>query len=118
MQRWLCGLSGFLLIQPAVAGMPDLLCRATKATIIEGSTLEASTVAWPDIYRFSSGKLFISSPGQKEYLYGTVRELEPHRFTVGYMTLLVDDRDERKILVVHADKLAPKVVALHCSAAL
>ena len=118
MRRWLCGLLPIFFIQPAAAGMPDLLCHASKVTIVDGSTLETANSTWSDIYRFSSGKLLISSPGRKEYLYGIVRELEPSRFVVGYMTLLLDDRDEHRILVIHADKLAPKVIALVCSASL
>jgi hypothetical protein len=51
---------------------------------------------WSDLYRFSNGKLLISSTGRPEYLYGAIREVEHRRYAVGYMTILIDNNDERK----------------------
>jgi hypothetical protein len=91
-----------------------MICRATTATIVDGKTLQSANTEWTDSYRFSGGALFITRKGDREYLYGTLTEVEPRRFVVGYMTILIDNSDKGRMLIVHADTKHPKVIALRC----
>jgi hypothetical protein len=113
--RWWCfGALALLTTQPAAATVPDMLCRASGATFIDGKTLVPSRSEWSDVYRFSGGALLISGPNRREYFYGKLVEVEPGRFVVGYLTLQIDAQDERRMLVVHADKNIPMVITFLC----
>ncbi|HLF09541.1 MAG TPA: hypothetical protein VI789_09395, partial [Dehalococcoidia bacterium] len=81
-------LSPLVLLSVAQAqAIPDLVCRGDEVVSIDHSRLTTSKYASTDIYRFSGGKLYISSKEREEYLYSDVREVEPGRYTSAHKTI-------------------------------
>ena len=79
MNGWLLGLLGASLLGaagPGHASVPNTTCRLERQTRIDPTTL-AGTVSNPaETYRFSNGKLYVSSPDRAEYIYNDVSEVE------------------------------------------
>ena len=70
-----------------------------------------------DVYRIRGGHLFITTPGEAEYLYNNVVEVEPGRFVSGHKTLLLTARTAdpgRKLLVLHVHELDIRVTRFFC----
>ena len=74
------------------AAMPELECHADEQTRIDPITLDAEHSDVSDVYRIRGGHLFITAPGEAEYLYNNVVEVEPGRFVSGHKTLLLTAR--------------------------
>ena len=72
--------------------MPELECHADEQTRIDPITLDADHSDVSDVYRIRGGHLFITTPGEAEYLYNNVVEVEPGRFLSGHKTLLLTAR--------------------------
>ena len=90
------------------AAMPELECHADEQTRIDPITLDADHSDVSDIYRIRGGHLFITTPGEAEYLYDNVVEVEPGRFVSGRKTLLLTARTAdpgRKLLVLHVHEV-------------
>jgi hypothetical protein len=99
------------------AAMPELECHADEQTRIDPITLDADHGDVSDIYRIRGGHLFITPPGEAEYLYNTVVEVEPGRFVSGHKTLLLTARTAdpgRKLVVLHAQELDIRVTRFFC----
>jgi hypothetical protein len=99
------------------AAMPELECHADEQTRIDPITLEADHSDVSDVYRIRGGHLFITTPGEAEYLYNNVVEMEPGRFVSGHKTLLLTARTAdpgRKLLVLHVDELDIRVTRFFC----
>jgi hypothetical protein len=65
----------------------------------------------------ASVHLFITAPGEAEYLYNNVVEVEPGRFVSGHKTLLLTVRTAdpgRKLLVLHVHELDIRVTRFFC----
>jgi hypothetical protein len=99
------------------AAMPELECHADEQTRIDPITLDADHSDVSDIYRIRGGHLFITTPGEAEYLYNNVVEVEPGRFVSGHKTLLLTARTAdpgRKLVVLHAHELDIRVTRFFC----
>ena len=99
------------------ATMPELECHADEQTRIDPITLDADHSDVSDVYRIRGGHLFITVPGEAEYLYNNVVEVEPGRFVSGHKTLLLTARTAdpgRKLLVLHVHELDIRVTRFFC----
>ena len=99
------------------AAMPDLECYADEQARIDPITLDADHSDVSDVYRIKGGNLFITTPGQAEYIYNNVVEVEPGRFVSGHKTLLLTARTAdlgRKLLVLHFHELDIRVMRFFC----
>ena len=97
--------------------MPELECHADVQTRIDPITLDADHSDVSDIYLIRGGQLFITTPGEAEYLYNKVVEVEPGRFVSGHKTLLLTARTAdpgRKLVVVHTHELDIRVTRFFC----
>jgi hypothetical protein len=97
--------------------MPELECHADEQTRIDPITLDADHSDVSDIYRIRGGHLFITTPGEAEYLYNKVVEVEPGRFVSGHKTLLLTARTAdpgRRLVVVHTHELDIHVTRFFC----
>ena len=97
--------------------MPELECHADEQTRIDPITLDADHSDVSDVYRIRGGHLFITTPGEAEYLYNSVVEVEPGRFVSGHKTLLLTARTAdpgRKLLVLHVHELDIHVTRFFC----
>lgn len=56
------------------------------------------------LYRFKSGNLYLSSPDRTEYLYNTVREVEPMRYVSGHKTFQFESGEFRTAIFVHSHR--------------
>ena len=107
----------FSVIPLGHAAMPELECHADEQTRIDPITLDADHSDVSDIYRIRGGHLFITTPGEAEYLYNNVVEVEPGRFVSGHKTLLLTARTAdpgRKLLVLHFHELDIRVIRFFC----
>src|SRR5436190_23605999 len=98
--------------------IPDIVCTGNEVVYIDHSNLTMSKQPSTDLYRFASGKLYLSSKDREEYLYNDVREVEPGRYVSAYMTIHfgnVTTEEFRKATAVHTDSLGTKVVSLSCT---
>jgi hypothetical protein len=99
------------------AAMPELECHADEQTRIDPITLDADHSDVNDVYRIRGGHLFITTPGEAEYRYNKVVEVEPGRFVSGHKTLLLTARTAdpgRKLLVLHVHELDIRVTRFFC----
>ena len=97
--------------------MPELECHADEQTRIDPITLDADHSDVSDVYRIRGGHLFITTPGEAEYRYNNVVEVEPGRFVSGHKTLLLTARTAdpgRKLLVLHVHELDIRVTRFFC----
>jgi hypothetical protein len=104
--------SSFIAILSVVplghAAMPELECHADEQTRIDPITLDADHSDVSDIYLIRGGQLFITTPGEAEYLYNKVVEVEPGRF------VSVTADPGRKLVVVHTHELDIRVTRFFC----
>ena len=108
-------LGGFVVGVSSAQELPDLTCQTLEeVTITHIDTLPARHSTTPDLYRLAGGKLYMSSPGRDEYLYGDVAVVEPGRFTAGYKTFVFSIGDYESMVEVHTDSQGTRVRRLHC----
>ena len=99
------------------AAMPELECHADEQTRIDPITLDADHSDVSDVYHIRGGHLFITTPGEAEYLYNNVVEVEPGRFVSGHKTLLLTARTAdpgRRLVVLHFHELDIRVTRFFC----
>ena len=99
------------------AAMPELECHADEQTRIDPITLDSDHSDVSDVYRIRGGHLFITTPGEAEYLYNNVVEMEPGRFVSGHKTMLLTARTAdpgRRLLVLHVHELDIRVTRFFC----
>ena len=95
--------------------IPDLICQTVEeVTVTHAETLPTRHSRTPDLYRISEGRIYMSSPGTDEYLYGDVIVVEPGRFTAGYKTFVFSIGDYESMVEVHTDNQGTRVRRLHC----
>ena len=88
----------------AVAELPDLVCQELKVAHVDPRTLKSTEYESRTLYRFKSGKLFLSSPERSEYLYNAITEIEYHRFVSGHMTIIFEDSQFERVIFVHVNR--------------
>jgi len=69
--------------------IPDLICREIGVRDIDPKTLQVRQYESSTTYRFANGSLYLSNKDRDEYLYGSVLETEPGRYSVGHKTIYV-----------------------------
>jgi hypothetical protein len=105
-----------LNLQRIVSGLPDLVCRADSELVTAHATMQVRRAAVTDVYRFKSGKLFLSWSDREEYFYGDLVESEASRFRSGYKTILFLGADHQTAIVVHTDERETRVLKMRCVA--
>ena len=101
-------------------GLPNLLCRGDQVVDIDHSRLTTTKYASTALYRFTNGKLYISSKDRDEYLYNDVREVEPGRYVSAHKTIyfrLGGDGRFKLATVVHTNEAQTSVLSLQCTLA-
>jgi hypothetical protein len=122
MRRGFAGLVSSIISTLSVVSLghsatPDLECYADEQARIDPITLDADHSDVSDVYRIQGGNLFITTPGQAEYIYDKVVETEPGRFVSGHKTMLLSARTAdlgRKLLVLHFYELDIRVTRFFC----
>ena len=95
--------------------LPDLVCQTLEeVSVVHGGSLPSQHGNSEVVYRFSEGKLYLSSPGEDEYLYGDLTWVEPMRFTSGFKTILFRSEVFDTAIDVHTDNIGTNVRRLHC----
>lgn len=78
----------------ATAGpIPDLVCRVVREVTINPKTLETQVYDTSTIYRFRSGKLYLTPSDRAEYLYNEVVESELMRYMSGHKVIQFESGD-------------------------
>lgn len=116
------GLISFLALSTTFAQeLPNLTCQSLdEVHIMHGGTLSVRQSKPSVLYRLTDGKLYLSSPGHDEYLYGDVVQIAFNRFTVGHKTIVTlspyetEDTKFEAMVDVHTDYLETRVRRLHC----
>jgi hypothetical protein len=75
----LMSLSALSYVGQARASVPDTTCHLQRQVRIDPETLAATMSTPTETYRFTNGKLHISSPDRPEYTYDSVTEVEFRR---------------------------------------
>ena len=99
----------------AMAELPDLACQELKIVHVDPRSLKNTEYESRTLYRFKSGKLFLSSPERSEYLYNAVTEIEPSRFVSGYKTIIFEDNKLERVIFVHVYNDEVRVSRAKCS---
>jgi hypothetical protein len=99
----------------AVAELPDLVCQELKVVHVDQKNLRTTEYESRTLYRFKSGKLFLSSPDRSEYLYNTVTEIEFLRFVSGHMTIIFESPKWEQAVFVHASRNVVRVSRAQCT---
>jgi hypothetical protein len=99
------------------AEIPDLICQELRVVHVDPRTLQSRELESRTLYRFKSGKLFLSSPDRSEYLYNTVTEVEFMRFVSGHKTILFHDSKFERATFIHANTDEVRVSNASCTKA-
>lgn len=98
--------------------LPELVCQTLEeVTIVHIDSLPTRHTKTPDLYRIAGGKLFMSSLGGDEYLYGDLKTADWLRFTSGYKTIIFSSEKYDVAVEVHTDSQSTRIRRLHCSSA-
>ncbi len=123
MKGFLLGMMGLSLLShagPVSASVPNTTCRLERQTRIDPATLAATTSNPAETYRFSNGKLYVSSPDRAEYIYNDVSEVEfGKRYISGHKTFIFTGQaflpGTVRMLAVHSDPLDIRVSEFACT---
>lgn len=99
----------------AVATLPDLVCQELKVVHVDPRTLKSREYESRTLYRFKPGKLFLSNPERREYLYNAITEIEPFRFASGHKTIIFEDSKFERVIFVHVYNDEVRVSRANCT---
>ena len=104
----------------ARASVPDTTCHLQRQTRIDPVTLAATTSNPTETYRFTNGKLHISSPDRPAYIYNSVSEVEfRRRYTSGDKTFIFTSQSLSpgtvRMLAFHSDLYDIRVSEFACT---
>lgn len=116
----LIGLSALIYLGPARASVPDTTCHLQRQTRIDPVTLAATTSNPTETYRFTNGKLYVSSSERAEYTYSSVTEVEfRRRYTSGDKTFIFTQQSVLpgtvRMLAFHSDLFDIRVSEFACT---
>jgi hypothetical protein len=95
--------------------VPDLVCQELRVIHVDPRSLRVQESESRTLYRFSAGKLYLSSPDRTEYLYNKVIEVGPMRYVSGHKTLQFDSADFGTVIVVHSYRDEVRVSRANCT---
>ena len=93
---------------------PDLVCEAGSEIQVLNSSLSVSKYESDVLYRFSDGKLYLSSSEREEYLYGELSETAFLRYVTGNKSIIFGDTKFATAISTNFDDIETRIVQLRC----
>lgn len=95
--------------------IPPLICREDALLRVDPAALQAQRSRGDVTMRFREGNLYLADPGRPEYLYNTVVQLEPLRYSAGHKVILFSSDAWSSAIVVHAHAQDIRISRVACS---